>query len=159
MRWNWWRAVLLSGQGFTDDVISVLALASQQAKKARQRIMPEHVLYALLQARRGRGVMVLTDLLKREDRVRLTEKIQELLSRKEQVETRHLELSGESQLLLREARSLARRWGNSWIGTEHLILAFCQVCSPLSELLAASGITPESYVVHLYRFIRNPPEG
>ncbi len=137
---------------FTQRARHVLSLAHQAAESFRQPfICTEHVLMGLMEEEEGIASRVLRDLgLETE---RLKEMVERLGGYGENREGK-IDLSPGTQELLELAIEEARRLGNQYISTEHLLLALTHSNKDAGlEVLRKLGVTQEQVRRQTYRVL------
>ena len=137
---------------FTQRARRVLSLAHQEAERFRQAtISTEHVLLGLIAEDEGIAARVLRDLGLEVDRLR--EMVERLSGYGDSREGK-IDLSPGTQELLELAIEEARRMGNQYISTEHLLLAFTHSEKDSGmEVLRKLGITTEQIRRQTYRVL------
>ncbi len=127
---------------FTQRARKVLSLAYLEAEKLKHSsIGTEHLLLGLLLEDGGIAGRVLRELGIDPERVRELVIRNSADLRMEAPEK--LELSAETQQVLEYAVEEARRLGNHYIGTEHLLLAIIRPESSALDILRRLGLTPD----------------
>ena len=137
---------------FTQRARHVLSLAHQAAESFRQPFIgTEHVLMGLIEEEEGIASRVLRDLGLETDRVR--EMVERIGGYGEQREGK-IDLSPGTQELLELAIEEARRMGNQYISTEHLLLALTHSTKDAGqEVLRKLGVTQEQIRRQTYRVL------
>jgi ATP-dependent Clp protease ATP-binding subunit ClpC len=137
---------------FTQRARHVLSLAHQAAESFRQPFIgTEHVLMGLIEEEEGIASRVLRDLGLETDRVR--EMVERIGGYGEQREGK-IDLSPGTQELLELAIEEARRLGNQYISTEHLLLALTHSTKDAGlEVLRKLGVTQEQIRRQTYRVL------
>lgn len=137
---------------FTQRARRVLSLAHQEAERFRQAsISTEHVLLGLIVEGEGIAARVLRDLGLEPDRLR--EMVERLSGYGDSREGK-IDLSAGTQELLELAIEEARRMGNQYISTEHLLLAFTHSDKDFGmEVLRKLGVTTEQIRRQTYRVL------
>jgi len=127
---------------FTQRARKVLSLAYLEAEKMRhESIGTEHLLLGLLIEEGGIAGRVLRELGIDIERVR--EIILRTVGEGRETPPAKLELSADTQQVLEYAVEEARRLGNHYIGTEHLLLALIRHEGTAMEVLRRLGLTPD----------------
>jgi len=137
---------------FTQRARHVLSLAHQAAESFRQPFIgTEHVLMGLIEEEEGIASRVLRDLGLETDRVR--EMVERIGGYGEQREGK-IDLSPGTQELLELGIEEARRMGNQYISTEHLLLALTHSTKDAGqEVLRKLGVTQEQIRRQTYRVL------
>lgn len=120
----------------------VLSLAHHEAERLRHNyIGTEHLLLGLIREEGGVAARVLRELGLEADRV---EKIVERLTGAGQHESGKIDLSPGTQQVLEYAFEEARRLGNHYVSTEHLLLGLVRYGEGIAlNVLRKLGVTPE----------------
>ena len=120
----------------------VLSLAHHEAERLRHNyIGTEHLLLGLIREEGGVAARVLRELGLEADRV---EEIVERLTGAGQHETGKIDLSPGTQQVLEFAFEEARRLGNHYVSTEHLLLGLVRYGEGIAlNVLRKLGVTPE----------------
>ncbi len=132
---------MASMEKFTQRARRVLALAHEEAERARQGLIgTEHLLLGLLEEDGGVAGRVLHELGLESERVR------EMILRiggEGRYAGGKIELAPETQRALEIALEEARKMGHHYVGTEHLLLSLIQAGGNGAEVLRRLGITDE----------------
>ncbi len=132
---------MASMERFTQRARHVLALAHQEAERARQGFIgTEHLLLGLLEEDGGVAGRVLRELGLEIERVR--EMIQRISSLGG-YESGKIELAPDTQQVLELAIDEAHKMGHHYIGTEHLLLGLVRSEGTAMEVLKKLGVTPD----------------
>ena len=132
---------MASMERFTQRARHVLALAHQEAERARQGFIgTEHLLLGLLEEDGGVAGRVLRELGLEIERVR--EMIQRISGRG-RYESSKIELAPDTQQVLEFAIDEAHKMGHHYIGTEHLLLGLVRSEGAAMEVLKKLGVTPD----------------
>ncbi|MBQ7753177.1 MAG: ATP-dependent Clp protease ATP-binding subunit, partial [Treponema sp.] len=118
----------------------VMILAQDEARQfGSKEILPEHVLLAMLRLKEGVGFSTLTKL--NMNLLRLEESLEDSFSSLEKEPTLDdLPQSQRMKKLISDAEKEAANLHNSYIGTEHLLLAACSESKTITDnFFSASG--------------------
>ncbi len=127
---------------FTESVMQALGLAMQIAKEKKHTLVTEHHLLAgLLQDKESYFCSLLSKL----SIPSLDTKVQSELSKAATFSTpSEPSTSPNLQKLLQNADQLARKWGDSYIASDHLLLALCQ-----AKIIDANSKTVEETIMDM----------
>ena len=126
---------------FTQRAQKVLSLAHQEAERSRHStIGTEHLLLALIVEDGGVAGRVLRELGFEIERVR---EMVDRFSPPGSSSKTNVGLSADTQQVLETALIEARRMGNQYVSTEHILLALVRIECTALEILGKMGVTPE----------------
>src|SRR5512138_2392625 len=126
---------------FTQRARRVLSLAHQEAERGQQSsIGTEHLLLGLMEEEGGVAGRVLRELGLESGRVR---EIVERVSVEGRREESKIDLAPDTQQVLEYAVDEARRLGQHYIGTEHILLGLVRVDATAMEVLRRLGVTAD----------------
>ncbi len=137
---------------YTQKAQEAILAAQQLATSAKSPVLDvEHLLAALLDDPEGIPVMTLRQL--DADPARVAVDVAAVLSRRAKVEGGQLGLDPRVRALVENAEDQAKRLGDEYVSTEHLLLAASQAGGDAQRLLEAAGASHEA-LLHALEAVR-----
>ena len=121
----------------------VQAAQTIATRENHQRLVPEHILKALLDDDQGLASNLITNA--GGDAARVAEHNDQTLAKQPQVtgDGAQVYLDGKTTKVLAEAESVAKKAGDSFVPVERILMAMCLVKSGAKDALSAGNVTAQ----------------
>ena len=130
---------------YTEKAQEAVLAAQRMATDADSPILDaEHILAALLADAEGTPYITLKDPEIGADPAKLSVELAAVLSRRAKIHGGSMSIDPRAQQLIQNAEDEARRLGDEYVSTEHLLLASSKAGGDAQRLLEAAGATHET---------------
>src|SRR6187551_2280166 len=130
---------------YTEKAQEAVLAAQRMATDADSPILDaEHILAALLADAEGTPYITLKDPEIGADPAQLNVELAAVLSRRAKIKGGSMSIDPRAQQLIQHAEDEARRLGDEYVSTEHLLLAASQAGGDAQRLLETAGATHEA---------------
>ncbi|MCY4287790.1 MAG: ATP-dependent chaperone ClpB [Aestuariivita sp.] len=121
----------------------VQAAQTLALRESHQRLLPEHLLQAMLDDDQG----LVCNLIKAAggDATVVTEYVENVLKKQPTVSGSDVQvyLDGQTARVLAESETIAKKAGDNYVPVERVLMALCLVASKAKDALAAGNVTPQ----------------